>query len=121
MNKKKVAGDAIWADLDNNGVIDDKDIAFIGWANPDKKGALINNLSYKNFSLRLVVDFALGHSIANIWRCRANANARNAIITTTDVTMETSGGRRVMLQQPSIRVTMLLLTGITDIAITCVQ
>ena len=86
MNKKKVAGDAIWADLDNNGVIDDKDITFIGWANPDKKGALINNLSYKNFSLRLVVDFALGHSIANIWRCRANANARNAIITTTDVT-----------------------------------
>ena len=85
MNKKKVAGDAIWADLDNNGVIDDKDITFIGWANPDKKGALINNLSYKNFSLRLVVDFALGHSIANIWRCRANANARNAIITTTDV------------------------------------
>lgn len=34
MNKKKVAGDAIWADLDNNGVIDDKDITFIGWANP---------------------------------------------------------------------------------------
>ena len=31
------------------------------------------------------MDFALGHSIANIWRCRANANARNAIITTDDV------------------------------------
>ena len=83
--KKKVAGDAIWADLDGNGVIDDKDITFIGWAAPDKKGALINNLTYKNFSLRFVVDFALGHSIANIWRVRANANARNAIITTEDV------------------------------------
>ena len=86
MNKNKVAGDAKWADLDGNNVIDEKDIVFIGWANPDKKGALINNLSYKNLSLRFVVDFALGHSIANIWRCRANANARNAIITTTDVT-----------------------------------
>lgn len=86
LGKKKVAGDAIWADLDGNNVIDDKDIAFMGWANPDKKGSLINNLAYKNFSLRFVVDFALGHSIANIWRARSNANARNAIITTTDVT-----------------------------------
>ena len=86
MGKNKVAGDAIWADLDGNGIIDDRDITFIGWANPDKKGALINNVTYKNFSLRFVVDFALGHSIANIWRCRANANARNAVITTTDVT-----------------------------------
>lgn len=86
MGKAKQAGDAIWADLDNNGVIDDKDITFIGWANPDKKGALINSFSYKNFSLRFVMDFALGHSIANIWRCRANANARNAVITTDDVT-----------------------------------
>ena len=85
MGKSKQAGDAIWADLDDNGVIDDKDITFIGWANPDKKGALINSLYYKNFSLRFVMDFALGHSIANIWRCRANANARNAIITTDDV------------------------------------
>lgn len=83
--KNKVAGDAIWADLDGNGIIDDKDITFIGWAAPDKKGSLINSLTYKNFSLRFVVDFALGHSIANIWRARANANARNAIITTDDV------------------------------------
>lgn len=83
--KNKVAGDAIWADLDGNNIIDDKDITFIGWAAPDKKGSLINSLTYKNFSLRFVVDFALGHSIANVWRARANANARNAIITTEDV------------------------------------
>lgn len=86
LNKNKVAGDAKWADLNGDNIIDEKDIVFVGWANPDKKGALINNLSYKNFSLRFVVDFALGHSIANVWRARANANARNAIITTTDVT-----------------------------------
>lgn len=86
IGKNKVAGDAIWADMDGNGVIDDKDIVFIGWANPDKKGSLINSLSYKGFSFRFVIDYALGHSIANVWRCRANANARNAIVTTTDVT-----------------------------------
>lgn len=86
IGKNKVAGDAIWADMDGNGVIDDKDIVFIGWANPDKKGALINTLGYKGFTFRFVVDYALGHSIANVWRCRANANARNAIVTTTDVT-----------------------------------
>ncbi len=85
LGKNKVAGDAKWADLDNNGIIDDRDIAFMGWANPDKKGALINSLNYKNFSLKFVVDFALGHTIANVWRARSNANARNAIITTTDV------------------------------------
>lgn len=86
MGKNKVAGDAIWADTDGNGEIDDKDIVFVGWANPDKKGALINTLGYKNLTLRIVMDFALGHSIANIWRARSNANARNAVITTTDVT-----------------------------------
>lgn len=85
LGKNKVAGDAKWADLDNNGIIDDRDIAFMGWANPDKKGALINSLNYKNFSLKFVVDFALGHTIANVWRARSNANARNAIITTNDV------------------------------------
>ena len=85
IGKNKVAGDAIWADMDGNGVIDDKDIVFVGWANPDKKGSLINSLSYKGFSFRFVIDYALGHSIANVWRCRANANARNAIVTTTDV------------------------------------
>lgn len=86
IGKNKVAGDAIWADLDNNGVIDDKDVVFVGWANPDKKGALINTLSYKGISFRFVIDYALGHSIANVWRARANANARNAIVTTTDAT-----------------------------------
>lgn len=85
LGKNKVAGDAKWADLDNNGIIDDRDISFMGWANPDKKGALINSLNYKNFSLKFVVDFALGHTIANVWRARSNANARNAIITTNDV------------------------------------
>ena len=86
MNKPKVAGDAIWEDRDNNGIIDEKDIVFLGYRSPDKKGALINTLSYKGISFRLVVDYALGHSIANVWRARSNANARNAVITTTDVT-----------------------------------
>lgn len=86
MNKPKVAGDAIWDDRDGNGVIDEKDIVFLGWAAPDKKGALINSLSYKGITFRFVIDYALGHSVANIWRARSNGNARNAIITTNDVT-----------------------------------
>ncbi len=86
MNKKKVAGDAKWADLDKNGIIDDRDITFIGWANPDKRGALINTIGYKNLTLRVVVDYALGNTIANIWRARINGSGRNADITTTDVT-----------------------------------
>ena len=67
-------------------VIDDKDIVFIGWANPDKKGALINTLGYKGFTFRFRSIMPWAIRIANVWRCRANANARNAIVTTTDVT-----------------------------------
>lgn len=85
MNKKKVVGDVIWVDFDNNGVIDDKDIIFIGWVNLDKKGVLINNLFYKNFFFCLVVDFVLGYFIVNIWRCCVNVNVCNVIIMIIDV------------------------------------
>ena len=120
LGKDKVAGDAKWADLDNNGLIDDRDIAFMGWANPDKKGALINSLTYKNFSFRFVVDFALGHSIANVWRARSNANGRNAIITTTDVTNGNIWWNPGDAATCKIPVMTMLPTGITVTAITCV-
>ncbi|QEC52395.1 TonB-linked SusC/RagA family outer membrane protein [Anseongella ginsenosidimutans] len=84
--QQKVGGDAIWEDLDGNGIIDDRDVIFMGYTSPDKFGGMVNSFSWKGFSARLVVDYALGHVINNSWRARANGNARNRVMTLTDVT-----------------------------------
>ena len=59
----KHAGDYIWADLNNDNIIDARDMEFLGYRTPDKTGGMQNTFSYKNFSVRFNVDFALGHII----------------------------------------------------------
>jgi TonB-linked SusC/RagA family outer membrane protein len=59
----KHAGDYIWADLNNDNIIDSKDMEFLGYRSPDKTGGMQNTFSYKNFTLKFNVDFALGHII----------------------------------------------------------
>ncbi len=61
----KHAGDYIFADINNDGVIDTKDQVFMGYRTPDKIGGMQNTFSYKAFSLRIAVDYALGHVISN--------------------------------------------------------
>lgn len=82
---QKVGGDANWEDVDGNGIIDDRDQIFMGYAAPDKVGGIVNTFSWKGFSLRFVMDYALGHVISNGWRARANGNARNRVMTVDDV------------------------------------
>lgn len=84
--QQKVGGDAIWEDLDDNGTIDDRDLVFMGYTTPDKFGGMVNTFSWKGITARFVVDYALGHVINNSWRARANGNARNRVMTLTDVT-----------------------------------
>jgi len=62
---KKHAGDFIFDDVNNDGVIDTKDQVFIGYRSPDKTGGMQNTFSYKGISLRVNMDFALGHVISN--------------------------------------------------------
>jgi TonB-linked SusC/RagA family outer membrane protein len=62
---KKHSGDFIFADINNDGVIDTKDQVFMGYRNPDKIGGMQNTFSYKGLSLRIAVDYALGHIISN--------------------------------------------------------
>lgn len=62
---KKHAGDFIFDDINNDGVIDTKDQVFMGYRNPDKIGGMQNILSYKSLSLKIAVDYALGHIISN--------------------------------------------------------
>jgi hypothetical protein len=59
----KHAGDYIWADLNNDDIIDARDMEFLGYRSPNKTGGMQNTFSYKGVSLRFNMDFALGHII----------------------------------------------------------
>lgn len=61
----KHGGDFIFDDVNNDGVIDTKDQVFIGYRTPDIMGGMQNTFTYKQFSLRVNVDYALGHIISN--------------------------------------------------------
>lgn len=61
----KHAGDFIFDDINHDGVIDTKDQVFIGYRNPDKIGGMQNTFTYKSLSLRVAVDYALGHVISD--------------------------------------------------------
>lgn len=61
----KRAGDFIFDDVNNDGVIDTKDQVFMGYRTPDKIGGMQNTFSYKGISLRFTMDYAFGHLISN--------------------------------------------------------
>lgn len=84
-NRVKKGGDAIWEDVDNNGIIDSRDMVFMGYIRPDKTGGMVNTFSWKGLSLRLVADFAIGHVIDNSFRGRSLGSARNNNMTLSDV------------------------------------
>lgn len=63
-------GDAIWRDINGDNVIDSRDQMSLGRLLPDLTGGISTDLSYKNWSLFVNTDFALGHKRVNIpyWR-----------------------------------------------------
>lgn len=65
-------GDMIWADLDNNGVIDDNDRMIIGDPNPDFIAGFTSKLSYENFSLNTILYWSQGNMVMNELRRRRN-------------------------------------------------
>ena len=64
-DKHKLGGDNIFLDVNKDGVIDTKDRIYIGNTYPDWTGGLSNTFTYKNLSLVVRADFALGHTIRN--------------------------------------------------------
>ncbi|WP_113653588.1 SusC/RagA family TonB-linked outer membrane protein [Pedobacter namyangjuensis] len=84
-NRVKKGGDAIWEDVDGNGIIDSRDMVFMGYIRPDRTGGMVNTFSYKNLSMRVVADFAVGHVIDNSFRGRSLGSARNNNMTLSDV------------------------------------
>jgi TonB-linked SusC/RagA family outer membrane protein len=61
----KHAGDFIFEDLNGDGVIDTKDQVFMGYITPNITGGWQNTFSYKGLSLRVGMDYAMGHMISN--------------------------------------------------------
>ena len=72
-------GDFIFADLNNNGSIDDDDRTFIGDPNPDLIYGFNIGLSWKNFDLSLAFQGMLGNDIYNGTKSFGLASAQNAL------------------------------------------
>ncbi|PRD56996.1 SusC/RagA family TonB-linked outer membrane protein [Sphingobacterium gobiense] len=83
--RQKVGGDAIWYDKDRNGIIDYRDMVFMGYIRPDKQGGMVNTFRYKSLTFRFVMDYAIGHVIDNSWKARVMASARNNNMIIKDV------------------------------------
>lgn len=64
-DKTKYGGDNIFDDLDKNGIIDTKDLAFMGNPYPKWTGGFSNSISYKGFKLYARMDYMTGHTIYN--------------------------------------------------------
>lgn len=58
-------GDVRFADVDQNGVIDDNDRVIIGNPNPDFIGSFNGRLSWKNLSLSAIFTFSSGNQLYN--------------------------------------------------------
>jgi TonB-linked SusC/RagA family outer membrane protein len=54
-------GDMIWKDVDKNDTIDTRDMVSLGRQIPRWTGGVSSSLTYKNFTLNVRMDYALGH------------------------------------------------------------
>jgi TonB-linked SusC/RagA family outer membrane protein len=84
-NKTKKAGDAIFEDLDNNGVIDSRDQVYVGNEFPDWTGGMSTTLRYGNVTLRARADFATGHTIFNRTLATLNGQTQGDINVSKEV------------------------------------
>lgn len=76
LGRKKNAGDVDWTDLNGDGIIDSRDVVFMGYRVPDKIGGMQNTLSFKGLTVRFAVDYALGHVISDGATARSMGQAR---------------------------------------------
>lgn len=60
---QKFAGDYEWKDRNGDGRITEVDQFELGVTVPHSTGGLTNTFNYKNFSLRIYIDWAIGHTL----------------------------------------------------------
>jgi TonB-linked SusC/RagA family outer membrane protein len=63
-------GDAIYTDINHDGLINELDYVKIGDSNPKFFGGISSNLSYRNFTLAVFFEYKVGHQVINIARMR---------------------------------------------------
>lgn len=63
-----LGGDSEWEDLNNDGSIDDQDRQIIGNAQPKYYLGIINNFTYKQFSLNIIVNATIGGKVYNSFK-----------------------------------------------------
>ncbi|MFA5735247.1 MAG: SusC/RagA family TonB-linked outer membrane protein, partial [Proteiniphilum sp.] len=73
----KHAGDSKFEDRNNDGMLDVNDMVFMGYIRPDKSGGILNTLRYKSLSVRIVMDWAVGHVIDNGFKGQIMGSSRN--------------------------------------------
>ena len=74
------AGDAIFEDVNNDGIIDNNDLKVVGSPIPDFTGGINNTFTYRGFELSAYINFSKGSEILNLTRFaadRANGNWTN--------------------------------------------
>ncbi len=78
-------GDVLWADLDNNGIINSLDRIKIGNMYPKYTGGMSSSLSFKNVTLFARLDYGLGHTIYNDLYARILGQMQGTFNLITDV------------------------------------
>jgi len=73
----KKPGDVKYQDVNNDGVINDKDRVIIGKGIPDGFGTLLNSFKYKNFDLTVDLQFMYGNDV--LFRSEHSAEDRTGI------------------------------------------
>jgi TonB-dependent starch-binding outer membrane protein SusC len=63
-----LGGDTEWDDVNNDGIIDDKDRKIIGNAQPDFYLGVINTFAYKQWSLNVIVNATIGGKVYNSFK-----------------------------------------------------
>ena len=63
---RKFAGDYEWVDRDGDGKITSQDMFCLGSSVPHSTGGLNNTFRYRNWTLRVFTDWALGHSMIDV-------------------------------------------------------
>jgi len=60
-----VGGDAIYDDINNDGIIDERDLVYLGDLNPDLMGGFSMRTRYKAFVLNVFFNYKIGQSVIN--------------------------------------------------------
>ena len=70
-----LGGDTEWEDINNDGIIDDLDRRIIGNAQPDFYFGIINNFSYKQWSLNVIFNGTIGGTVYNTFKQNLTNNS----------------------------------------------